>query len=640
MTTNIRMATWFVFLIGGLFAFNAEGTTAAYTFDNYVDGSICGQQGWKIILGVPSGYRVVDGAGKSGNPGDKALRIEFKGAYSKISAPETLSWKPGETSSVEFDFRLNLDAKPVPETREFLLLAMGDPRLEEDSRWVEALGTEPDGEWCWGGGAPDWQLLRNQPASTFVARPETGSADSKWFHLVFTTTKADEQGAFESVLTVTDSAGVAVLHRVYTTEPDNKPKQIKVWSLEEMTCGFVVGKESPHGTVFIDNLNISSKPRAKSYACNFDDFHEGCLAGQQNWALIRGSSVGFKVEKAPGRSEGKALKIDFETAHSTILAPAALSWDLGETWSLDFDFKLDLEAGGISETIELFTLLMGGGELADGCRWVEALGIQPDGKWSWIGGAPNWKLDKNLPASLFLDRPETGLSKSPWFHFSFSSKKSEESNRFKSILKVIKPDQSGIIIEHAYKTGRDNTKMASTVWNLKSMRFGLSQGKAPPRGSIWIDNIKAASLEAERGAVAAPSSRAEKRTEAGGYAKIYCKRPFSGFRNDDDISLDEWGGVFASIPDRFKGFKISQSRTNTEKPLQFTVKSQGTVCLVAQKSSVRTLTKDGWKISGEARMLNRETGATVPLMILEKHLDAGEYEYPSKGRIGTQILKD
>ncbi len=378
--------------------------------------------------------------------------------------------------------------------------------------------------------------------------------------------------------------------------------------------------------------------------CNFDDYNDGQVCNQQDWRLLRGSPAGFTIENGAGqtgKAGDKALRIEFETEHSTVMAPPELVWMPADTWSLELDFRIGLAAASNSSTNLILGLLIGNNELADMERWVEALGIQPDGTWSWIGGAPNWELDNNLREELFMARPAGGRAESPWFHMAFTSKKLEQRNSFQSELVIRRCEDDEVLLKQVYKTEPDHSKMASCLWSRNSIRFGFCQGSATPEGWVWIDNIKASSISPPEPEQAGTGDGGK----GDGYAQIMCKRPFVRFRDGEKILLDEWElKTFASVPQKYQGFKVSQRYFEMTEPLAFEVRSSGRVYILTQRWMAEWLMRQGWKFAGNASIYNTYQDHTNKdcIMILEKHLPVGTYEFTLMKRdpIGIQVLKE
>jgi hypothetical protein len=371
--------------------------------------------------------------------------------------------------------------------------------------------------------------------------------------------------------------------------------------------------------------------------CNFDGYSNGQICNQYEWSILRGSPAGFTIEPGAGTTAhtwDKALKIEFETEHSTILAPLVSTWTPGYTWTLELDFRLELASSNRAEDTHLiFGLLMGGPELKDRCRWLEMLGIQPDGKWNWVGGAPNWKQNRDLPPGLFMARPASGSDVSDWYHLRFTSKKLDRNNSFESVMTVTRSHDGKEILQHVYNNAPDSSAMAVKTWGQKTMRFGFCQGGSSPGGCVWIDNIQVTS-EPEKA-----TPMVVEKADPNRHAKVYCKKNFGRFKVGENATLDDWEAIsFAEVPEAFEGFKVSMNYFKENKPCYYKVKEPGQVYIVAFKAVARQMGYDGWKFVAEAITVNAN-GQRRAMYIMKKYHEVGEYTLLNEGAFGTRILK-
>ncbi len=226
-----------------------------FTFDEYENGSIDGQSGW--LNSAPGlnqpGFTVMGGLGRSGAAGDKALGISGADKYCILKQTESVLWQPDQTLTVSFDFRIGLVGGENKSGHLFHFSFGGDKDTE---RWAVLFEHREDGIWNIKANMPNW-WGKDYPPETFVVRPATGMAVSKWFHLTMTSLKTEIPGVFKSTLKIENEAGNTVDEIVFTEKAT--PESGVLWNREEFPFYFTIDS-GVNGLCCLDNLLIQTTP--------------------------------------------------------------------------------------------------------------------------------------------------------------------------------------------------------------------------------------------------------------------------------------------------------------------------------------------------------------------------------------------
>ena len=123
-----------------------------------------------------------------------------------------------------------------------------------------------------------------------------------------------------------------------------------------------------------------------------------------------------------------------------------------------------------------------------------------------------------------------------------------------------------------------------------------------------------------------------------GEAKLYCRDKFVRFSPNYNIYLGEAELYFHSVPEAFKGCKITARNVCSSKPVVFKVKRAGLVRIAAAGPPVGRLRNEGWTEVDSIELENPDGNHSGLVVILEKRLEVGSYSIPSQGNFGTRLV--
>ena len=242
-----------------LISAHAASETIYYNFDNFYEGLVNGQNGWKTFRKSPgsAAVSVFDEIGPSDETGDKALVIQLSDELSRVVAADGLRWMPGQTWSMDFDFRIGITGQELAGNKPVLTVFIGDAYLSEKARWEIRLEAAPDGTWTLGGGLPNWQEVDGIVAETVMERPEEDrAAISQWMHFSVLTTKLDMPDSFESYVEIRNYEDEVIAQLSFADTLSDR-QTAAMWDLSRVYCGFNAPRRQL-GLVCIDNISITS----------------------------------------------------------------------------------------------------------------------------------------------------------------------------------------------------------------------------------------------------------------------------------------------------------------------------------------------------------------------------------------------
>jgi len=250
-------------LMGGLClpicATDVASETITYDFNAFADGQLNGQNGWKILRKRPgkSAVSIFDELGPTETAGDKALVIQLSDEVSRVVGADGLRWMPGQTWSMDFDFRVGITSQELAGNKPVLTVFVGNAYLSKKSRWEIRLEAEPGGTWKLSGGLPSWKEVTGIVADTVVERPDGDEAAiSNWMHFTLITKKLSEPDSFESYVEIRNSENEVIARLAFQEQLKNK-HTATMWNQSRLYCGFNAPLRQL-GLVCIDNIEIAS----------------------------------------------------------------------------------------------------------------------------------------------------------------------------------------------------------------------------------------------------------------------------------------------------------------------------------------------------------------------------------------------
>ena len=246
-------------ICGLLMCADAVSETVYYDFNNFSEGLINGQNGWKTYRHTPgnAAVSVFDEIGLSDEIGDKALVIQLSDEVSRVVGADGLRWMPGQTWSMDFDFRIGITGQELAGNKPVLTVFIGDAYLSEKARWEIRLEAAPDGTWTLSGGLPKWKAVTGIVDETVLERPdEDRAAISDWMHFTVITTKLDTPDSFESYVEIRNSADQIIAQLSFHDTLSDR-QTAAMWDLSRLYCGFNAPRRQL-GLVCIDNIELTS----------------------------------------------------------------------------------------------------------------------------------------------------------------------------------------------------------------------------------------------------------------------------------------------------------------------------------------------------------------------------------------------
>lgn len=244
---------------GLLMCTGAVSETVYYDFNNFSEGLINGQNGWKTFRKTPgsAAVSVFDELGPTDAVGDKALVIQLSDELSRVVSPDGLRWMPGQTWSMDFDFRIGITGQELAGNKPVLTVLIGDAYLSTKARWEIRLEAVPDGTWTLSAGLPNWKAVTGIVDETVLERPdENNAAISDWMHFTVITTKLDQPDSFESFVELRN-CNDELIAQLSFHDTHNNSQTVPMWDLSRVYCGFKAPRRQL-GLVCIDNLEITS----------------------------------------------------------------------------------------------------------------------------------------------------------------------------------------------------------------------------------------------------------------------------------------------------------------------------------------------------------------------------------------------
>lgn len=245
-------------------------------------------------------------------------------------------------------------------------------------------------------------------------------------------------------------------------------------------------------------LFMCSEVICESVRYDFNDFSEGLINGQNGWNVLRKSpgtaAVSIFDELGPtGEIGDKALVIQLSDEVSRVVAADGVRWMPGQTWILDFDFRIGITSQQLAANKPVLTVFIGDAYLSEKARWEIRLEAAPDGTWVLGGGLPDWQEVDGIVAETVLERPEEeDAAISEWMHFTVVSRKLTVPDSFESLVEI--RNNAGELIAQLEFNDTLSDTQTMAIWDLSRVYCGFN---APRRqlGLVCIDNIEINSLE-------------------------------------------------------------------------------------------------------------------------------------------------
>lgn len=248
-----------VLILSSVIVGAASAEPLKFNFNRLDDGPISGQFEWNVYDKVKdtTALSVVDELGTSEAAGDKALLVKASKTPIRCVTGEPVRWLPGQSLSMEFDFKVAVDPEELLSTKPVMTVMVGNSLLSPKARFSVSLNATEHG---------DWELECNFPNTTtkkiygenFLIRSNTDISISSWYRFSLVVNKLDAPDAFEASIEIRDPESGKLL----TAMPffDNEKDKIAgaMWNTSRAHVGFYA-PINQYGVVCIDNLTVSSE---------------------------------------------------------------------------------------------------------------------------------------------------------------------------------------------------------------------------------------------------------------------------------------------------------------------------------------------------------------------------------------------
>lgn len=256
--------TWLKWVVPGMMSLSvvAQVETQTFNFNDFADGPIDGQLEWNVYDKVPdsSALSIRDVLGTSEANGDKALVIQAADTPIRCVTGEPVRWLPGRTLTMNFDFKVAVEAVEFTLSKPVMTVMFGNSLLSKKNRWEIRLEATSSGDWVLIGAMPDGSSKRIY-GENFLIRVENDVSISQWYKFSLVSKKLTEPDSFETRVEISGAeTGELVAEIKFSDENKDKVTQA-MWNTSRAHVGFYAPQEQL-GLVCVDNLVISSSKDA------------------------------------------------------------------------------------------------------------------------------------------------------------------------------------------------------------------------------------------------------------------------------------------------------------------------------------------------------------------------------------------
>jgi len=247
-----------LFLFGVMVVSVTAEPMLKYNFNNFEDGPIDGQFEWNVYNKVKdsSALSIMNELGTSEVNGDKALVIKTPDVPIRCVTGEPIRWLPGKTLTMEFDYKIAVEAADLVNNKPVLTVMVGNSLLSEKSSFAVRLEATPAGDWLLDGNFPD-KGSKKIYGENYLIRSNTDVSISDWFRFTLVVKKLSEPDCFDASIEIRHPQTNKILTAMRFTD-DSKDKISKsMWNAARVHVGFMAPADQ-YGLVCIDNLKVSS----------------------------------------------------------------------------------------------------------------------------------------------------------------------------------------------------------------------------------------------------------------------------------------------------------------------------------------------------------------------------------------------
>lgn len=248
-----------VLILSGVLAGAASAEPQHVNFNKFEDGPISGQFEWNVYDKVKdtSALSIMNELGTSERAGDKALLIQASKNPIRCVTGEPVRWLPGQSLSMEFDFKVAVDPEELLSTKPVMTVMVGNSLLSPKARFSVSLNATPNGDWELAGNFPN-SMTKKIYGENFLIRSNVDVSISSWFRFSLVVNKLDDPDSFEASIEIRDPETGKLL----TAMPffDNEKDKVAgaMWNTSRAHAGFYAPVDQ-YGVVCIDNLIVTSE---------------------------------------------------------------------------------------------------------------------------------------------------------------------------------------------------------------------------------------------------------------------------------------------------------------------------------------------------------------------------------------------
>jgi hypothetical protein len=248
-----------VLFLTGVLVGSATAEPQHFNFNKFEDGPISGQFEWNVYDKVKdtSALSIMNELGTSEANGDRALLIQASKTPIRCVTGEPVRWLPGQTLSMEFDFKVAVDPAELLSTKPVMTVMVGNSLLSPKARFSVSLNATPNGDWELVGNFPN-AMTKKIYGENFLIRSNTDISVSSWYRLSLVVNKLEDPDAFEASVEIRDPESGKLLTAMPVFDNEKDKVAGAMWNTSRAHAGFYA-PVNQYGVVCIDNLTVSSE---------------------------------------------------------------------------------------------------------------------------------------------------------------------------------------------------------------------------------------------------------------------------------------------------------------------------------------------------------------------------------------------
>lgn len=155
--------------------------------------------------------------------------------------------------------------------------------------------------------------------------------------------------------------------------------------------------------------------------------------------------------------------------------------------------------------------------------------------------------------------------------------------------------------------------------------------------AAYIENMQIDSIDSKT--EEKMNDESDEQLKTGGLANVYYKQETGKLRNGTK-SFAGADHCWRNVPDKFDGSTVIIGSFNTFNKIEFKVKKSGDVYRIIDSKSLQKLQTEGWEPVDKMTRDGNKGEGTIPLSIMKKYYELGEYELSEKSYMGPRLIID